>query len=245
MLDSGSALIRSMISLIAAPLSSPSSRRARPASMRHRPLQQRDQQFVFAAEVLVKARSDVLERATTSCTVKSVRPVSRRISTAVLMNRASRPSVRLRRRRPCRLLDTYARCAVRMRLPRVAKGKLERRWLGYIPLPADSRPGLLRPSTHQLQTSLRRFRPRRETSRSRLASRMAFDGTTRSIPCAVLLFVAVLFSAAPASADPNDNAFVDALAKGGIVLPDDNAAIAMAHTVCAGLDQRAKSTFSR
>ncbi|MGB9250016.1 MAG: DUF732 domain-containing protein [Mycobacterium sp.] len=72
---------------------------------------------------------------------------------------------------------------------------------------------------------------------------MAFDGTTRSIPCAVLLFAAVLFSAAPASADPNDGAFVDALAKGGIVLPDDNAAIVMAHTVCAGLDQRAKTSL--
>jgi hypothetical protein len=72
---------------------------------------------------------------------------------------------------------------------------------------------------------------------------MAFDGTARSIPCAVPVFAAVLFSAAPASADPNDGAFVDALAKGGIVLPDDNAAIAMAHTVCAGLDQRAKTSL--
>ncbi|HXO78876.1 MAG TPA: DUF732 domain-containing protein [Mycobacterium sp.] len=72
---------------------------------------------------------------------------------------------------------------------------------------------------------------------------MAFDGTKRSIPCAVLLFVAALSSAAPALADPNDGAFVDALAKGGIVLPDDNAAIAMAHTVCAGLDQRAKTSL--
>jgi hypothetical protein len=72
---------------------------------------------------------------------------------------------------------------------------------------------------------------------------MAFDGTKRSIPCAVLLFFMALLSAAPASADPNDGAFVDALAKGGIVLPDDNAAIAMAHTVCAGLDQRAKTSL--
>ena len=72
---------------------------------------------------------------------------------------------------------------------------------------------------------------------------MAFDGTKRSIRCAVLLFVATLFSAAPASADPNDGAFVAALAKGGIVLPDQNAAIAMAHTMCAGLDQRAKTSL--
>ena len=72
---------------------------------------------------------------------------------------------------------------------------------------------------------------------------MPFDRTTRSIPCAVLLFAAALFSAAPASADPNDGAFVDALAKGGIVFPDHNAAISMAHTVCAGLDQSNKSSI--
>jgi hypothetical protein len=72
---------------------------------------------------------------------------------------------------------------------------------------------------------------------------MAFDGTKRSLPCAVLLFVAALFSPAPASADPNDGAFHDALAKGGIVLPDDDAAIAMAHTVCTGLDHRAKPSL--
>jgi hypothetical protein len=72
---------------------------------------------------------------------------------------------------------------------------------------------------------------------------MPFDGTKGSIPCAVLLFAAALFSAAPASADPNDGAFVDALAKDGIVLPDQNAAIAMAQKVCAGLDHRAKPSL--
>ena len=72
---------------------------------------------------------------------------------------------------------------------------------------------------------------------------MPFDRSTRSIPCAFLLVAAVLFSAVPASADPNDGAFVDALAKGGVGLPDDNAAIAMAHTVCAGLDQHAKTSL--
>ena len=72
---------------------------------------------------------------------------------------------------------------------------------------------------------------------------MRFDGTMRSIPCAVLLFAAALFSAAPASADPSDGAFVDALTKGGIVLPDQAAAIAWAHTVCTGLDQRAKPSL--
>jgi hypothetical protein len=72
---------------------------------------------------------------------------------------------------------------------------------------------------------------------------MPCDGTTRSIPFAVLLFAAALFSAAPASADPNDGAFVDALAKGGIVFPDHNAAIPIAHAVCAGLDQSNKSSI--
>jgi hypothetical protein len=72
---------------------------------------------------------------------------------------------------------------------------------------------------------------------------MPFDGTKGSIPCAVLLCAAALFSAEPASADSNDGAFHDALAKGGIVLPDDNAATAMAHTVCAGLDQHAKPSL--
>ena len=70
---------------------------------------------------------------------------------------------------------------------------------------------------------------------------MPFDRTTRSIPCAVLVFAAALLSAAPASADPNDGAFVDALAKGGIAFPDHNAAISIAHGVCAGLDQSNKS----
>jgi hypothetical protein len=72
---------------------------------------------------------------------------------------------------------------------------------------------------------------------------MAFDSTKRSILCAVLLFLAGLFSPAAASADPNDGAFVGALAKNGIALPDQNAAIAMAHTVCAGLDQNAKPSL--
>ena len=60
--------------------------------------------------------------------------------------------------------------------------------------------------------------------------------------CGVLLCAAALLSAAPASADPNDGAFVDALGKGGIVFPDNNAAISMAHSVCAELDQSNKSS---
>ena len=72
---------------------------------------------------------------------------------------------------------------------------------------------------------------------------MAFDGVTWSIVCGIVLSGAALFSAAPASADPNDGAFVDALAKNGIVLPDDNAAISIAHTVCGELDQSNKSSI--
>ena len=59
--------------------------------------------------------------------------------------------------------------------------------------------------------------------------------------CAVLLSAAALLSAAPASADPTDVAFVAALAKEGIVFPDHNTAIATAHTVCAGLDKSNKT----
>jgi hypothetical protein len=52
----------------------------------------------------------------------------------------------------------------------------------------------------------------------------------------VYLFAAALVCAAPASADENDDAFVAALANGGITMSDPNTAIAMARTVCAGLD---------
>jgi Protein of unknown function (DUF732) len=60
--------------------------------------------------------------------------------------------------------------------------------------------------------------------------------------CAVLLCVAALTSAAPASADPTDDAFVAALAKEGIAFPDHSNVIATAHAVCAGLDKSNKST---
>jgi hypothetical protein len=61
--------------------------------------------------------------------------------------------------------------------------------------------------------------------------------------CAVLSSVAALVSAAPASADPTDDAFVAALAKEAIVFPDHSNAIATAHAVCAGLDKSNKSTI--
>jgi hypothetical protein len=62
-----------------------------------------------------------------------------------------------------------------------------------------------------------------------------------STVCAVLMSAAALLSAAPASADPADDAFVAALAKDGIVINDRNTAIAIAHTMCAGLDKNEKS----
>jgi hypothetical protein len=64
-----------------------------------------------------------------------------------------------------------------------------------------------------------------------------------STTCVVLLFAAAaLQSAAPASADPNDDAFVSALAKDGIAVADPNTTIGMAHTVCAGFDNNEKSS---
>ena len=63
-----------------------------------------------------------------------------------------------------------------------------------------------------------------------------------STVCAVLLSAAALFSAAPASADPTDDAFVAALAKDGIVITDRDTAIAMAHTVCTELDNNQKTS---
>ena len=64
-----------------------------------------------------------------------------------------------------------------------------------------------------------------------------------STGCAILLSAAVLLCAAPASADPTDDAFVAALAKDGIVFTDRNAAIAMAHTVCTGIDKNKKTSL--
>jgi len=61
--------------------------------------------------------------------------------------------------------------------------------------------------------------------------------------CTVLLSAAALLSAAPASADPTDDAFVAALAKDGIVMSDRNSAISKGHTVCGGLDQNEKSSI--
>jgi Protein of unknown function (DUF732) len=63
-----------------------------------------------------------------------------------------------------------------------------------------------------------------------------------SIACAVVLSATALLSAAPASADPIDDAFVAALVKDGIVIGDRDTEIAMGHTMCAGFDQNQKSS---
>ena len=60
-----------------------------------------------------------------------------------------------------------------------------------------------------------------------------------TIPLAALLF-AVPLVAVPAAADQTDDAFVAALEKRGIVFPSDDAAVAMARTVCAKLDEGQK-----
>jgi Protein of unknown function (DUF732) len=63
-----------------------------------------------------------------------------------------------------------------------------------------------------------------------------------SAVCAVLLSAGALLPAAPAWADPTDVAFVAALAKEGIVFTDQNAAVSIGHTVCAGLDKTNKTS---
>jgi hypothetical protein len=67
---------------------------------------------------------------------------------------------------------------------------------------------------------------------------MPFGFGKRRTFCAIFLSAAALSMVfmAPASADQTDDAFVAALANGGISVPDPSNAIAMAHTVCAGLD---------
>jgi Protein of unknown function (DUF732) len=54
---------------------------------------------------------------------------------------------------------------------------------------------------------------------------------------AVPLFAAAMLTAAPALADPTDDAFIAALQDQGISIPDTDAAIQMARTMCALLDQ--------
>ena len=51
------------------------------------------------------------------------------------------------------------------------------------------------------------------------------------------LSAAALLSAAPASADETDDAFIAAIASQGVTIPDRDTAIGMARTMCALLDQ--------
>lgn len=71
---------------------------------------------------------------------------------------------------------------------------------------------------------------------------MKIGRTQWSAACAGLLAAAALLCAAPASADPTDDAFVAALAKNGISLADRNTAVSMGHNVCAGFDRGEPST---
>jgi hypothetical protein len=61
--------------------------------------------------------------------------------------------------------------------------------------------------------------------------------------CAFSLSAAAPFFAATASADPSDAVFVAALDKEGIVIADQDTAIATAHAVCAALDKSNKSSI--
>lgn len=63
-----------------------------------------------------------------------------------------------------------------------------------------------------------------------------------STTCAVLLAVVALLSAGLASADPPDDSFLAALTDYGITMNDPGTAIAMARTVCAGLDRNQRSS---
>ncbi|MCV7381664.1 hypothetical protein BST11_22650 [Mycobacterium alsense] len=59
---------------------------------------------------------------------------------------------------------------------------------------------------------------------------------------AVLLSAAALLGAAPAAADPTDDAFLAALAKNGITISNPDTALSMARKVCTGLDNGQPST---
>jgi hypothetical protein len=63
------------------------------------------------------------------------------------------------------------------------------------------------------------------------------EARTRPAIGAVAVCAAALLFAAPATADPTDDAFVAALKNRGIVFPTDAAAITTAHNVCDGLDK--------
>jgi Protein of unknown function (DUF732) len=71
-----------------------------------------------------------------------------------------------------------------------------------------------------------------------MAHRRVGPGTWSTLT-AVLLSAAAPLSAAPAWADPNDDAFIAALASQAIPISDNNVAVQMARNMCALLDQGA------
>lgn len=72
---------------------------------------------------------------------------------------------------------------------------------------------------------------------------MSVSAGRSSTLCVVLLSVTALLFAPPASAEPTDDQFLGALSNYGIVVNDGNAAISMAHAVCAGLDKNPNSNL--
>jgi Protein of unknown function (DUF732) len=66
----------------------------------------------------------------------------------------------------------------------------------------------------------------------------------RCTSLAALLFAAAMACAAPAAADPTDDAVVTALAKRNIKIDDSNrdAMISEAHMVCSGLDNHVQTS---
>jgi hypothetical protein len=60
---------------------------------------------------------------------------------------------------------------------------------------------------------------------------------------AVSLLAAALLTAAPANADPNDDAFISALTKNGITVTDRDSATAMAQAVCDGFDHHQRPSL--
>jgi hypothetical protein len=68
-------------------------------------------------------------------------------------------------------------------------------------------------------------------------ARTNFGPGRRARFVAALLFAAAPFWAAPASADPTDDAFIAALVGQGIPVPDGNAAVQEGRKMCGLLDQ--------
>jgi hypothetical protein len=60
---------------------------------------------------------------------------------------------------------------------------------------------------------------------------------------AVSLIAAALLTAAPASADPTDDAFISALTSNGIPVSDRDSATAMAQAICDGFDHHQRPSL--